>query len=54
MFILFLIVLSQNGAGISSSTATFSSEINCIRAIGDIIDMEKKFGVKVQARCVRK
>ena len=54
MFILFLVVLNSSGSSISSSNATFSSEVNCIRAIGDILDMEKKFGVKVQARCVKK
>jgi hypothetical protein len=52
-YILFLIVLNSSGHGINSSNAVFSSEINCMQAISKLIDMEKKFGVRVQATCVK-
>lgn len=53
MFILFLIVLNSSQSSISSSNVKFSNEMACLKAISKLLEMEKKFGVHVQARCVK-
>jgi len=53
MFILFLIVLNSSGSSVSSSNARFESEISCLKAIEKLLTMEKQFGIRVQARCVK-
>jgi|688.fasta_scaffold1859230_2 hypothetical protein len=53
MWILFLIVLNNSQSSISSSNAKFSSYTSCMQGIEKLLEMEKMFGVKIQARCVK-
>lgn len=51
MYIMILIV-SVYGNGISVTTTKFTTEANCLAAIGKVIDMEG-MRISTKARCVK-
>jgi len=52
MYIMILIVSTVYGNSISVTTTKFTSEANCLSAIGKVIDMEG-LRISTKARCVK-
>lgn len=52
MYILILIVNTVYGNSVAVTTTRFSSEANCLSAIGKIVDMEG-MRLSTKARCVK-
>jgi hypothetical protein len=52
MFILLLVVLNSSGSSINTTTLKFNSETKCLKAIGEILKLEDRNGIRVQARCL--
>lgn len=50
-WILFLVVSSSNG--VASTSQIFENEISCMKALGKLLEMENRNGIKIQARCVK-
>jgi hypothetical protein len=50
MWILILVIINNNN--ISSTTAKFTEQMNCLKAIEKTLEMETNT-LKIKARCVR-
>lgn len=52
MFVLLLVVLNSSGSSINTTTIKFNSESKCLRAISEVLKLEDRNGIKIQARCL--
>ena len=53
MYILLLVILNSSGSSVTTTSIKFNSETNCLMAINEILKLEDRNKLRVQARCLK-